>query len=301
MLSSRLYQDATDLAPMIELLLRVRPTERLADWPGVVELQEVTQRAAVIENTRLWFDGERVVAWAFIDEWTNVHFVGESPADVWAGEMFGWADEVAQARGAAGTEVTLGANAADTDHARSALLRRYGFIEQEEKTLYYGRSLTEPLAPPVLPPGFLIRPLGANEVEAVAALHRAAFGTAYMTTENRRTMMWGESYDPQGDLVAIAPDGRLAAYTIASMSPTENAASGQMDGSTDPVATHPDFRRLGLAKALLLTGCAYLKARGATRARLGTTSGNVAMRRAAESASYRVHAALLWFSRCTDA
>jgi GNAT superfamily N-acetyltransferase len=70
-----------------------------------------------------------------------------------------------------------------------------------------------------------------------------------------------------------------------------------VDGFTDPVATHADFRRHGLARALLLSGCAYLKVRGATRARLGTNSGNAGMRAAAESAGYRVESRMLWFSR----
>ncbi len=46
-----------------------------------------------------------------------------------------------------------------------------------------------------------------------------------------------------------------------------------------------------------LGGCAHLKARGATRARLGTSSSNTAMRAAAESAGDRVESAMLWFGK----
>ncbi len=300
MLTMRPYEGLSDLQAMTRLLIAVRPPERISDWPGVVELQEVMQRPAVSANTRLWHEGERLVAWAFVDEWTNVHFLGAPPLEAWAGELFGWAMELARERRRSDPEVTLNANASDSDGERLDLLRRYGFDEQDEQTVYYARPLAGPVEAPVLPAGFVIRPLGPDEVDAAAALHRAAFGTDYMTTENRRALMWGEAYDPEGDLVAVAPDGRLAAYTMASMSPTENAISGRMDGFTDPVATHPDFRRLGLAKALLLTGCSHLKARGATRARLGTNSGNVGMRAAAESAGYRVESKLLWFSKAID-
>ncbi len=300
MLTMRPYEGLSDLQAMIRLLTEVRPPERVADWPGVVELQEVMQRPAVTANTRLWYDGERLVAWAFVDEWTNVHFLGESPVDAWTEELFGWATALARERRMSDTDVALSANASNRDAERIELLRRHGFEEQNEQTVYYARSLVGPVEAPTLPEGFIIRPLRSDEVDAAAALHRAAFGTDYMTTENRRAMMWGEAYDPEGDLVAVASGGRLAAYTLASMSPTENAISGRLDGFTDPVATHPDFRGLGLAKALLLTGCAYLKARGATRARLGTNSGNVGMRAAAESAGYRVESKLLWFSKRVD-
>lgn len=297
MLTMHAYGSPSDLQPMIDLLLRVRPADRISEWPGVVELQEVLQRPAVTANTRLWFEGERLVAWAFMDEWTNLHFLGEPPMEPWAEQMLAWAVKLAQERRQSDDGLTLNANASEHDSERVALLQWCGFEEQDDPTLYYVRVLEASVEPPVLPPGFVIRPLRPDEVEAAAALHRAAFGTAYMTVENRRAMMWGEAYDPQGDLVAVAPDGRLAAYTMASMSPTENTISGRADGFTDPVATHPEFRRLGLAKALLLTGCAYLKVKGATRARLGTSSSNVGMRAAAEAAGYRVESKLLWFSK----
>lgn len=297
MATSRPYQSTADLQLMLDLLLKVRPPARVADWPGVVELQEVMQRPAVTANTRLWLEADQLVAWAFVDEWTNLHFVGWPSTSVWAEDMIEWATSIADERAEAEEGLTLNVNAAENDRARIAFLLAHGFWRQAESTLYYVKSLGSPLEPPVLPPGFTIRPLGPDEVAAAAALHRAAFGTEYMSEENRRAMMVGEAYDPEGDLVAVAPDGRLAAYTMASMSPTENAVSGRADGFTDPVATHPAFRRIGLAKAVLLAGCAHLKARGATRARLGTSSSNVEMRAAAESAGYQVESSLLWFSK----
>jgi ribosomal protein S18 acetylase RimI-like enzyme len=294
MLSERAYGGPADLERMIDLLLAMRPPERIADWPGVVELQEAMRRPAVSANTRLWDDSERLVAWAFLDEWTNLYFLGEPPAERWEEAIFDWASGIAVERARADPQVTLDANAAESDGDRIDLLRRHGFVEQEGHTLHYFRSLAEPIDEPILPEGFIIRALRADEVDAAAALHRAAFGTAYMTVENRRAMMASEAYEPEGDLVVVAPDGRLAAYTMASISVAENAVSGRMDGFTDPVATHADFRRLGLARALLLSGCAYLKAR---RARLGTDSSNAGMRSAAQSAGYRVESRMLWFSR----
>jgi ribosomal protein S18 acetylase RimI-like enzyme len=70
-----------------------------------------------------------------------------------------------------------------------------------------------------------------------------------------------------------------------------------MDGFTDPVAVHPDFRRRGIARALMLSGFGLLKAMGATRARLGTSSEKLGMQAAAESVGYRLEGAMLWFSK----
>src|SRR5512136_1098395 len=118
MQSHRAYEGTRDLQAMIDLLLAVRPPDRVADWPGVVELQEVMQRPAVTANTRLWFEGEKLRAWAFLDEWTNLHFLGQPPLDAWAPAMFEWATEIAAGRARLDQDVTLGASAAESDTER---------------------------------------------------------------------------------------------------------------------------------------------------------------------------------------
>jgi len=100
------------------------------------------------------------------------------------------------------------------------------------------------------------------------------------------------------DLVAVTSDGSLVAYCVCYISHEENALSGRQVGYTDPVATHPECRHLGLAKALLLTGMNLLKQRGMHTARLSTSSENIAMLRAAQSVGFRtmhtgLHYALL--------
>jgi ribosomal protein S18 acetylase RimI-like enzyme len=122
-------------------------------------------------------------------------------------------------------------------------------------------------------------------------MHRAAFGTDYMTTEKRLIIMSTSGYDPSLDLVAVAPDGNIAGNCICSIHPLEKI------GFTDPVSTHPRFQRKGLARALLLTGLKSIKERGMTRARLGTSGDNIAMQKAAESAGFRIEFKTIWFSK----
>jgi len=145
---------------------------------------------------------------------------------------------------------------------------------------------------PELPPGFVIRPLtGKQEAEAVAAMHRASLGTEYMTTENRLIIMSTSGYDPTLDLVAVAPDGSIAANCICSVNPQTGI------GFTDPISTHPQFQRMGLARALLLTGLMLLKERGMTYARLGTSGENIRMQKTAEAAGFRIESKTIWFSK----
>jgi ribosomal protein S18 acetylase RimI-like enzyme len=90
---------------------------------------------------------------------------------------------------------------------------------------------------------------------------------------------------------------RLYTYCTCSISEEENAHTGRNEGYTDPVATHPDFQRCGLAHALLLTGLHLLKRRGVGIAALGTSSANVAMQRTAESVGFGVQSATIWFAK----
>jgi mycothiol synthase len=96
----------------------------------------------------------------------------------------------------------------------------------------------------------------------VVVLHRAAFGTPHMTIEGQLSWMRMPEYDPTLDLVAVAPDGALAAYVLCSISEQENLLAGRRVGYTDSVATHPKFQRRGLAKALLVKGLNLLRQRG---------------------------------------
>ena len=176
-----------------------------------------------------------------------------------------------QSGGAAVLDTTCRAE----DDGRIALLRRHGFTEEAVHTLRYARPLAEPIPEPTLPAGYTIRPVaGEAEVIALVALHRAAFGTEHLTAGERLTWMRASDYDPALDLVAVAPDGSLAAYCFCVIHQEENLLSGRSDGVTDPLATHPAHQGLGLAQALLCAGLARLRARGAERALLGTSSDN---------------------------
>jgi GNAT superfamily N-acetyltransferase len=150
---------------------------------------------------------------------------------------------------------------------------------------------------PQLPAGFTIRhAAGEHEVEQLVESHRAAFGTENMTVAYRLAMMRVPEYDPHLDLLAVGPDGRLAAFCFGYISQAENRLSRQQVGWLDPVGTRPEFRRQGLARALLLTGLQLLKQRGMESVATGMSEENIAMRRTAEAVGFAVDATTVWFS-----
>ncbi|MCZ6677373.1 MAG: GNAT family N-acetyltransferase, partial [Candidatus Poribacteria bacterium] len=293
-LSSRPYSDSADLQAMVGLLTEIRPPEGLAEFPSIVDLREFMGTSSVQANTRLWKDASsKLIGFAILDG-THLMFEFVPRQDDVASQIVGWGETRVKRAG----QDRLISGCADSDTERIALLERHGFVGTGARSLSMVRPLTEPIPAPQLSAGFVIRALeGEHEVEKLVALHRAAFCTENMTVESRLAMMGPPDYEPALDLIAVAPDGTFAAYCLCHVSLEENRLTGQNVGYTDPVATHPAFQRLGLAKALLLKGLSLLRQRSMKIACLGTGGQNIAMQRAAASVGFRVASAHIRFAK----
>jgi ribosomal protein S18 acetylase RimI-like enzyme len=281
-------------------MVDVRPAEWLADSPGVVDLQEMLSLPAIQANTRLWQNAVgQLVAFALVDDYNNLHFeiAPQAAGQEIEAQIVAWGIECIR-KSSQGSPATLDASCREDNAERIAFLERHGFEQQAIHTIHMIRPLAQPIAAPQLPEGFSIRCVtGESEAQALVALHRAAHGTDHFTLKDRLAWMHTPEYDPELDLVAVAPDGALAAYCFCQISQQENARTGRNEGYTDPVATHPNFQRRGLARALLLTGLHLLKQKGAQFAALGTSSENIAMQHTATSVGFGVQSTRLWFAR----
>lgn len=292
-ISNRLFKDEADIQLILDLIVRVRPPEHRNDYPVRVDIEESFASEGIRANTRLWFDDGQPIAWTFVDRYNNLHWeLDDEYEDVLGAEIIAWGEACIRKTLAPDRSATLEANSKEGYSERISFLKRHGFIQTPDATIHMMRPLSEPIAEPELPPGFVIRPIaGRPEAEAVAAMHRAAFGTEYMTTEDRLVIMNTSEYDPSLDLLVIAPDGMIAANCICSVNEQEKR------GFTDPVSTHPQFQRMGLSRALLLTGLRLLKERGMLSAHLGTSGDNIAMQKTAGSVGFTVEYRTLWFSK----
>lgn len=299
-LCARPYAGPTDLPALLALWPACRPTGWAADFPSPADLIELLAAPEVASRTQVWEDAAgQAAAYALVDSYNNLWFdwspeVTPGAADALVLWGIACACDLATR---AGDPASLDTACRTADGGRIALLRRHGFTEEPVRTLRYARPLTEPIPELALPRGYLIRPVaGEAEVEPLVALHRAAFGTERLTAAERLTWMRAPDYDPALDLVAVAPDGGLAAYCFCSIHREENRLSGRNDGATDPVATDPAYQGRGLARALLCAGMTLLRARGAEHAVLGTSSNNRAMQVAAQAVGYRIESERVWFS-----
>jgi mycothiol synthase len=292
-LSSRTYKDEKDFQIILDLLVSIRPPDHLDDYPARVDIEENLMSAAVRAYTRLWFEEQRPVSWAYVDEFNNLRWeIERLYEDAISAEVVQWGEAcIRKARGE-NKRTTLDASCREDYTERISFLKQHGFFQTQDTTLYMIRPLSEPIPEPVLPPGFIVRPIaGPHEAEEVASMHRAAFGTNYMTTGSRLAIMNTSEYDLSLDLVVVAPGGMIAANCICS------ANEQRQIGSTDPIGTHPRYQRIGLARALLTTGLQSLKKRGMLSAQLGTSGENIAMQKTVESVGFTIRYKTIWFSK----
>jgi ribosomal protein S18 acetylase RimI-like enzyme len=146
------------------------------------------------------------------------------------------------------------------------LLTKRGFAPDPEDTpaVYMLHNL-EDMSIGKLPQGFTVRGVrGEEDAQARAEVHRASWTRpgfdSPMSAERYRTFMTAPDYRPELDVVAVAPDGRFAASAMMWLD-AENAL-----GHYEPVGTNPEFRRIGLGKAVLWEGLRRVKALGAREA-----------------------------------
>jgi GNAT superfamily N-acetyltransferase len=148
-----------------------------------------------------------------------------------------------------------------TDTDSRAVLERHGYRQGADRRVLavHHRELAE--EPPVEPPrGFRLRTVGRGDLSARVELHRTVWAPSRVTKESYRDVQAAWPYRADLDCVAEAPDGRLVSYCLAWLDPDNRA------GELEPVGTHADFRRLGLASAVCRFALRRLEEEGATQA-----------------------------------
>ena len=184
-------------------------------------------------------------------------------------DMIAWAEEHLAAPTDDGAQRQLYIFVYEYDAPRRRLLEKRGY----EKRPGFGfirrmRFGNWPLPKPMMAEGYILRttrPNDEGDCQRIADLLNAAFNRDFHTAEEYHTFTkMAPSYRNDLDLVAEAPDGSLAAYVGLPYDEVNRT------GIFEPVCTHPDHRRKGLARALMFEGLRRLKALGAADVTVGT-------------------------------
>lgn len=197
-------------------------TTRQTDWP-----------------IALWESQGRVIAWAWAQLPDDLRLEVDPAHSQLLPEILNWFDHLADDRS---REI----NPLDAQSDLHTALLRHGYKPHDEAPFfaYHSRDLTG-LPEPVLPDGFIARAVRSEEdLDRRVAVHQAAWNSTRVTLESYRNVMAAWPYRPELDWVIEAPDGRFAANCLIWHDDLHQI------GLIEPVGTHPDFRRLGLARAV---------------------------------------------------
>ncbi len=270
--------------------------QSLGEQVSVVDFEELILMDSVRAATRLWWEGDTLAAFAYIDDYNNLYFEYEPSLfnEDLGSAIMAWGVECMQKRNRKmNSSDPLDASCSANDKLHLPLFIKHGFEQTPIRSLRYKRSASLPIPETVLPQGFSIRSIKRDEVEQAVALHRAAFGSEHMTVERRLAIMDAPDYVPDLDLVVVAPDGGLAAFCICGMEEVD----GKFIGYTDPIGAHPAFRGKGFAKAVTIHAMRELVKRGVVELELGTSSENTPMQRLTEALGFELVSENIWFSK----
>lgn len=258
----RPYQDERDWRAMLKLLVEGRAANNGTYYVHIGDvswwLYYHDAEASFAEQIALWEDGERLLGWVLFtpeDGFLDLFVPASLRGTTEAAAMHQWAEiqMAAKVRALGGQHIKMMWIAA-SDSVRRTFLESRGYHLADEsvhlqKMYVTRRALNVPISNSPLPPGFVLRGcLGESELEARATAQYGAFQSKWewgKYTARWRRFMRSPVYVPERDVVAVAPDGRIAAFAIHWID-TVNGV-----GYFEPVGTHPDFQRLGLGRAVL--------------------------------------------------
>ena len=153
----------------------------------------------------------------------------------------------------------------ESDSQKIARLEAHGYGRVDgEVSNHMVLELDAELEEPQVPDGYRLRTVGPPDLERRVEVHRAAFAPSRVVPESYARLQQEWPYRADLDHVIEAQDGTFAAFCLAWLD-EENRA-----GLLEPVGTHPDHRRRGLATAVCLGAVRSLRSAGAAVAVIGS-------------------------------
>ena len=181
-MKARGYEGMHDLYAMLDLLTAGRESDNgtyyvhrgdLQWWLFYTDVPQETWQSQI----RLWFDHrDQLIGWALLslgeaafDVYVSPHLRGGAREE----EMLAWATEAMSANGS-----LQNIWVAEDDDVRIRWMEKNGFTREQEHFIQFKRSLSEPIAVPSLPEGFILRTSrGPEDAKLRSVTSHAAFGS----------------------------------------------------------------------------------------------------------------------------
>ncbi len=231
-----------------------------------------------LDKIRLWLDDDKIVAMATYDTRLGTAYCLALPEFAYLkGKMLRYAKEnLKNDKG----EFSVAISDCDTDFQLEALIQ--GFVatpDRESDAAFYctpDAIKQLPATTSILPPGFTLVSMAEHydPQEYLRVLwkgfnHEVNGEGELVYTEKEAAAVDGEMRRPNVDLslklAVLSPDGHFVSYCGMWYDPAVGYSV------IEPVATDPEFRRLGLGKAVVLEGIKRTAALGAKMAIVGSS------------------------------
>lgn len=286
-LTRRSYQKATDRSSITTLVNTCAAYDRLDEDVSLAEFKLILNSPDLERSCDTYLiekDNNQLIGLALIEHqesttkidgnlWIFVH-----PDLRYQGleaELIQWSEKHLQRLGRQKHRpVRLLTDSRDDQVDRAVLFNQQGFqIKREFFTLE--RSLLQPLPLPQLPEGFqLVSLKNQDQIPAWVEMYNQSFIDHWnhydITAETVEYWQTLPDYQPELDLIVIAPDGTFAALCSCRLKPQTHAQA--YTGWIEWLGTRRGFRRMGLGRAMLFAGIGQLQAAGADTVKLSVDS-----------------------------
>jgi predicted N-acetyltransferase YhbS len=157
----------------------------------------------------------------------------------------------------------------DHDESLQALVQQRGYQQDVERAGYDSVFVIKHLPEPNLPAGYVLRSMAqGNNIE----LRREVFGRAFNHTDpsewpsafSYEELQKAPDYRKDQDLCIVGPDGKYVSCCILWYDEKNKM------GVLEPVGTHPDFRRKGFGREVVMEGIRRAAALGAETVCVGS-------------------------------
>ncbi len=294
--STRLYESEADLHQMLDMLMAARA--QTDDW-RYAHVGELLFNFFMVEChldprefIRLWHDGGKLAGYVILGEDPSVDLqvLPEYEGRGIESAALDWVEArlvELRARDAKQWGGPLVSGSRQDHSTRIAFLESRGFhVGGEFSEVNMLCSLDEPVSDMTLPDGYQVRSMGNSleEISNRAAAQRGVWlpwTVGEVNDEQYARFMQLPGYRNDLDVVALAPDGVIAAYVNGWLDPLNRI------GDFGPVGALPAYRRQGLTRAVLLECLRRMKILGMNRVCVSTGLTNLPAIRLYESVGFR--------------
>jgi ribosomal protein S18 acetylase RimI-like enzyme len=197
-------------------------------------------------EARLWFDGDTLAGWGWLTGETELEFEVRPTHRALLDEILEWGRPEELMVRSDNEDAIARIRAHGLEHDPSG-----PWIRENQRSL-------EEIEQPLVPDGYALRTVEQADWPSRAAAHRSAFHPSRFHDDVYAFVRATPAYRTDLDCVAVAPDGSVAAFTLGWLDDVNKV------GELEPVGTHADHRRLGLARAVNLFALHRLRGEGAT-------------------------------------